>query len=350
MTPFARNRQAPVLRPVLGPVLASVLAVGAICPPAAAQTAAPGAGASSAPAEARAHFERAVTFYGEGDFAAAVVEFKRAYEVSPAWQVLFNIGQSYFQMHDYADALVTLQRFLDQGGDRVPPDRRALVTDELSDLANRVGHAVVSSNLPGSTVTVDDAVAGVTPLRAPLLVSVGIRKITVSREGREPISQEISVAAGETADVHLDFAEAAPEPAVAPPPPIALAPAPALILAPASPPPPPAAPSRAPAFFAFGTAVAGVAVGSVFGVLALNDRAHLDRECQGMACDPGSDGDIHAISRDATVSTIGFGVAAAAVVTGIVLWVTEGGDAKTPREHGSGVSWRGGPGFVAGSF
>ena len=65
-----------------------------------------------------------MTFYNEADFPAALVEFKRAYALAPAWQVLFNIGQSYFQLRNYADALVTLTRFVDEGRDRVPEARR----------------------------------------------------------------------------------------------------------------------------------------------------------------------------------------------------------------------------------
>lgn len=72
--------------------------------------------------EARAHFDRGVTFYDETDYPAALVEFKRAYALAPAWQVLFNIGQSYFQVRNYAAALVTLKRFIDEGKERIPDD------------------------------------------------------------------------------------------------------------------------------------------------------------------------------------------------------------------------------------
>ncbi len=94
---------------------------------------------------------------------AALVEFKRAYSLAPTWQVLFNIGQSYFQSHDYAGALVTLQRFVDEGKERIPDDRRALVDAEIADLANRVGHVSISSNLAGATVTIDDGRGGRDP-------------------------------------------------------------------------------------------------------------------------------------------------------------------------------------------
>ena len=74
-------------------------------PQAAAQSTA--ATAASASSEARAHFERGVTLYDEADFPARWSNFA-AYALAPTLQVLFNIGQSYFQLRDHAAALGTL--------------------------------------------------------------------------------------------------------------------------------------------------------------------------------------------------------------------------------------------------
>src|ERR1700722_87009 len=172
----------------------------------------PPADARTASSEARAHFERGVSFYEETDYAAALVEFKRAYTLSPTWQVLFNIGQSYFQVRRYAEALVTLTQFLEEGQDRIPEPRRSTVEAERADLANRVGHARISSNVAGARVTIDDTDVGVTPLTAPTLVSVGVRTIRAVTPGNAPVEQEVSVPAGETVAVHLAFPEAAPAP------------------------------------------------------------------------------------------------------------------------------------------
>ena len=76
----------------------------------------------------------------------------------------------------------------------------------------------------------------------------------------------------------------------------------------------------------------------------------------GKACGPGSQPDIDAVSRDGTISTVAFGVAAASAGGGTVLWLTEGGAASRAREAGTAGRRREahpvrfGPGFVAGSF
>src|SRR5207249_11427960 len=75
----------------------------------------------------------------EGDYSAALIEYKRAYDASPHWQVLFDIGQSYFQLRDYANALLTLQRFVSEGGDRIGREDRATLRSEehTSELQSR---------------------------------------------------------------------------------------------------------------------------------------------------------------------------------------------------------------------
>jgi hypothetical protein len=288
--------------------------------------------ASARPSEAGAHFERGATFYGEGDFAAALVEFKRAYEIDPAWQVLFDIGQSYFQLRDYANALTTLQRYAAEGGDRIGKEDRATLDSELPDLANRVARVTLESNVDGASVLVDDQAVGKTPLREPVLVSTGMRKITAMADGRAPVQRSIAVGGGDRVTVRLDFAA-----------PAGAASAAKDILKPR---PRTEAPSRVPAYVSFGLAGAGIATGAVFGVLTMQDKSRLDHACSASrACPPSSQPDIDAASRDGLASTIAFGAGAAFLALGVTLWLLE----QPPRES-AGVTLQAGPGGLTGSF
>jgi hypothetical protein len=96
-------------------------------------------------------------------------------------------------------------------------------------------------------------------------------------------------------------------------------------------PPPPRAPSpnRAPAFIALGIGGVGVALGSVFGILALSTKSSLDNACTSKICPGSSQSDIDALSTRATISTIGFAVGIVGVGIGAVLIATSlGGDAR----------------------
>jgi tetratricopeptide (TPR) repeat protein len=62
--------------------------------------------------EARAHFERGDQLFKIGQFDDAIVEFKRAYELSPAPGLLFNIAQAYRAQKDREHALYFYTTYL----------------------------------------------------------------------------------------------------------------------------------------------------------------------------------------------------------------------------------------------
>jgi hypothetical protein len=296
--------------------------------------------AQAVPAEAQAgaHFARGVSYYNEADYSAALVEFKRAYAIAPTWRVLFNIGQAYFQLHEYVDALNALRQFVTEGGELIKPKQREITDAELADLLQRVGQVSIDSNLGGATVSVDDQVVGVTPLSKPVAMSAGIRKVTATHEGRSPVELHVSVVGGEATSTRLEFGPVAPPTA------------PEAATAPEEPPAERAVNRVAPGI-AFGVFAVGAGLGSVFGAMALQDRSTLDRVCTGRVCPSSSQPDIDAITRDSLASNIAFGVAIVGAVTGITLWLTGTPSPASPRAATiAPFSVVAGPGFVAGTF
>src|ERR1044071_9932678 len=156
---------------------------------------------NAAASEAGKHFQRGVTLYNEADFRAALVEFRRAYETSPNAAVLYNIGQTYYQLQNYAAALVALGRYLTESGPSASHRREVEATVET--LQSRVGKVAITTNLPGADITVDDELIGKTPLDDAVLVSIGRRKVTALRDGRVTETRFVDVAAGDTVNVAL---------------------------------------------------------------------------------------------------------------------------------------------------
>jgi hypothetical protein len=160
--------------------------------------------------DAGKHFQRGVDLYNDGDFRGALVEFKKAYATWPRANVLYDIGQTEYQLLDYAGALKTMERYLSETGPNAA--HRNEVENTVEILRGRVGKvALAIADAPGCDVTVDDQPAGTTPLDAPLLVSVGLRKVAVTCAGRGVTQSRVEVAAGELVRVELK----------PPPPPIA---------------------------------------------------------------------------------------------------------------------------------
>jgi hypothetical protein len=157
--------------------------------------------------DANAHFQRAVALYAEADYHGALVEFKRAYEIAPHVTVLYNLGQTYYQMQNYADALATFERFLAEGG----TSHRSEVESAVGVLKSRVGKVEITTSTPGWEIAVDDEIVGKTPLAKSVGVSVGRRKITATKAGETTLTRTVEVAAGDTQTVSL-VAAAGPAP------------------------------------------------------------------------------------------------------------------------------------------
>jgi hypothetical protein len=163
------------------------------------------AGAASPMKEAGKHFQRGVALYTEADYRAALVEFRRAYDVAPNAAVLYNIGQTHYQLQNYAAALSTLERYLTESG--AGAAHRPEVEQTIETLRARVGKVEVATNVPGCEVTVDDELVGKTPLAQAVLVSIGRRKITAMYQGRPPETRFVEVAAGDTVKLALTLAD-----------------------------------------------------------------------------------------------------------------------------------------------
>jgi len=155
--------------------------------------------------EAGRHFQRGVTLYNEADYRAALVEFRRAFEIAPNAAVLYNIGQTYYQLQNYAAALSTLQRYLSESG--ATAAHRPEVEQTIETLLARVGKVAVSTNVADCEITIDDELVGRTPLTEPLLVSIGRRKVTAMRQGRAPETRFVDVAAGDTVQLTMSLGE-----------------------------------------------------------------------------------------------------------------------------------------------
>lgn len=154
--------------------------------------------------EAKARYMKGVELHEEGDFQAALIEFKKSYELLPNFHVLFNIGQEYFQLGDYVNAMKTFQQYLDDGGKRVPADKKDQVVRDLEKLKARVATINVKINVQGAEVRVDDQLQAVV-LPGSVLVSTGRRKLEFSKSGYKTVTRSEDFAGQETREIVIDL-------------------------------------------------------------------------------------------------------------------------------------------------
>ncbi len=184
----------------------------------------PDAPTDDAAAKALARFRRGQDYYSERNFSAALLEFRKAYELSPNYRVFYNIGQVCYQMQDYVCAQRAFGQYLSGGGTEIPEARRQSVDQELVGLKQKVGFLDLTVDVAGAEVSVDDVVVGTTPLKEPVALSAGRRKLVVLKVGYVNVTRSFDLAGQDTERITLTL------------PPVATVTGPTVIVPPTTPP------------------------------------------------------------------------------------------------------------------
>ncbi|NUQ75522.1 MAG: PEGA domain-containing protein, partial [Polyangiaceae bacterium] len=180
--------------------IATVLGVAFTSLPADSQPAQP---TKEARDEAKTRFLKGLELFREGDYQAALIEFRRANELAPNFNVLYNIGQVYFQLTDYPNALVSLERYLSEGGDQISAKRREEVQKDIDKLRARIANLEITTNVPDVDIAIDDVPHGKTPFQKPLMVGAGRHRITASKEGFRSVTKLVEVAGADSLKIPL---------------------------------------------------------------------------------------------------------------------------------------------------
>lgn len=275
--------------------------------------------------EAATRFKKGLELFKDGDYRAALIEFRRANELAPNFNVLYNIGQVYFQLQDYPNALQALEKYLSDGAGAIPGARRAEVQRDIDKLKSRVANLEIIVKVPDADITIDDISVGKAPLAKPLMVSAGRHKVTVSKPGFTAATKVVDIASGDSFKLPLDPIEQKAAPVVVAPPTPTGEP-----LAPTQPPPtePPPPPPSKPVPVAGIVVTSALTVGAVVtGILALGAKGSLQDEVK----NPGATRD----SLDSAKSKVtGLALAtdiltgSAVIALGVTLYVGLSGPSK----------------------
>lgn len=152
-------------------------------------------------ADARAHFERGLSLFDEEAWDAALVEFQRSREIFATRAATKNAAICLRRLHRFDEALDMFDNLLREFPD-LPPQDKALVEREVSELRNRVGTVDIRMTEPGATIVIDGRDRGTSPPLAPLRVSVGSHLVRVVKKGFSTFEKRVDVSGGQ--NVPLD--------------------------------------------------------------------------------------------------------------------------------------------------
>jgi len=289
-------------------------------------------------AAAQALFDQGKKLMASGKFAEACPKLEESERLDPALGTVLNLADCYEKQGRLASAwsrFVEAQGMAHAGGhaeaERVAKDRAGKLAPRLSRL---VIDATAASSIAGLEIKRDGVLIGNAQWGMPIPADAGRHDVTATAPGHTAWASKVDLAANAaTATVHVPALETEPvaaAPAPAAPPPLTAAPAAE------SPAPPPITPdsSSAPglgaqrtwALIAGGVGVAGVVVGTIFGLTSKSkhdEAAGLCPDPDGAGCNTREGVDAWNSARSAgTVSTIAFIVGGAGLATGAVLWLT----------------------------
>jgi hypothetical protein len=264
---------------------------------------------------AQSAFSEGIDHYQAGRYERALEAFQEAYEIKPTWRLLYNHAQCYAMLNRHGQALTAFEAYLAQGGDEVVEGRREEVLGEIQRLRAMVGTVEIGGE-DGDRVVVNGVDRGSLPEASRVKVEMGTVSVVVKRGGQAVLERKFQLSGQETVALAVGAqAEAA----------AASTPAEPAASTPAEPAAEPAtAPKRVWTWVALGVAGAAAIGGGVAGGIALKRETELRDACDGASCDPALEEDGDAIRPAALAADVLFGVAAAAAVTGIILFFAEG--------------------------
>lgn len=145
--------------------------------------------------DAKHHFEQGVALFNDGNYSGALAEFEQADKLKPAPFVRYNIGLTQKALFRYAEAIASVQQYLD-GSSELAPERRAEAQQIIAEMKALLADVTVVVSPAGAAIAIDGRAAGVAPLAAPLAIAAGTHKLEVTADGYEPQKRELMVTAG----------------------------------------------------------------------------------------------------------------------------------------------------------
>jgi hypothetical protein len=145
--------------------------------------------------DARRHFEQGVALFNDGNFTAALSEFEQVYRLHPQAAVFYNIGITQKALFRYADAIASLQRYLDETK-TIAPEQRIEADNLINGMKALLAPVTITVVPDKAAILIDGRPAGLSPLDQPLQVAAGLHRIEVTADGYEAQKGELMITAG----------------------------------------------------------------------------------------------------------------------------------------------------------
>lgn len=303
-------------------------------------------------AAAEGLFDEARALMKEGRFADACPKLVASQRLDAGVGTLIYLADCYQRQGLLASSWATWREASAAARAAGQLDREKLAASKAQALEADVPRLLVRVNAKAPSLTVErDGTPLVDGTYGSFMpIDPGDHVVTARAPGRAPWSTTVKIGKGDHAEVtvpELTAETPAAAPVVTPPPPVTEPPK-------ETPPPPPpeesAPPGRASKvvpWVGFGVAAAGLVTGGITGGLAFSSASSVKDKCTGNTCPPSSRSDLDSSRTMGTISTVAFIVGGVGAGVGVVSWVLTKGDSKATTTGSAKVGIVARPGGIS---
>jgi hypothetical protein len=155
---------------------------------------------------AKSEYEGGRVLFVNGDYGAALVKLRRAYDLSHDSRLLWDMAACEKNLRRYVKVHALLERYLAESGDRISADDRRTAESALKTVQSFVSPLRIEVDQPGADILIDGELVGKSPLGKPVLVDIGAREVKVVKGGFRPSAETVRVEGGRevAVSVHLE--------------------------------------------------------------------------------------------------------------------------------------------------
>jgi hypothetical protein len=269
---------------------------------------------------ARAITRSGAEYFDAGDWERAREHFHRAYALIKAPTLALMEARALVKLGRFVEATEAYARAMNVTTDEASEPFRKAASDartESSALQRRVPLLRFEIRSSPAEVRVDGQALSMSQLRSGVALDPGTHVIAVTRRDNAETWETVTVREGEVRTFAIEPAPQAQNDRTSPSSRSSLRPF---------------------TWAAFATGGAGLAVGIVSGVLAVDRKAELDRMCAGGTCPPAAARTLDSYDGYKTTSTVGYVAGFVGVATGVVLLVVTSPGSAPPARVGTFLS------------
>jgi hypothetical protein len=155
--------------------------------------------------EARTKYDIAKILYRDGDYAGALANFRRSYELSKDARLLWNMAACEKNLHNYRRVIELVERYLAEADAVLTDDDRREARAFLDAVRKLVASVRIDVNEPASEVFVDEDPVGSSPIAEPVVVSYGRHRFRARKNGFIEATTTVDVVEGQATTIRLDL-------------------------------------------------------------------------------------------------------------------------------------------------